>query len=233
MKTINEICSAFKLGKNEVQKLSREAKSAAIDCGKKGLSKELPSATWNLFDNISDKVWYSNLEYAEKRSLGFGLFELFPSYYHFLQPFYHAILKGEIDEPAEKDIIWKQFSRYLGAENFYAEPVGYVLWVNFFEDTSLVREAWQGVLRGCISEKAKLKLLDSSGPVPYELKETLFNLLLPDKSTHQALFQSLLFSIQDLYGQIDKEKAKRLLPRLKIDHTSEACIFFKTQLDKG
>ncbi|MCH5717126.1 hypothetical protein [Niabella hibiscisoli] len=146
MQTLNDIFSAYKLNKSDVKRLSNEAKLASIDCGKKGVNKKLPEDTWDLFDEISDKLWYSTLENSQKIFLGFQLYETFPSYYHFLTPFYHGIKNKEIISQNEKEIIWKQFMKYLASENYYADPVGYVLWVNFFEDETTVRDTWQGLL---------------------------------------------------------------------------------------
>ena len=56
MQTLNDIFSAYKLSKSDIDRLSNEAKAASIDCGKKGINKQLPSDTWDLFDEISDKV---------------------------------------------------------------------------------------------------------------------------------------------------------------------------------
>ena len=146
MQTLNEIFSAYKLSKSDVARLSNEAKIASIDCGKKVVFKELPSDVWDLFDEMSDKVWYSSMTNLQKISLGFQLYETFPSYYHFLTPFYHGIRNQEIVDPNEKQVIWKHFMIYLASENYYADPVGYVLWVEFFEDETTVRDTWQGLV---------------------------------------------------------------------------------------
>lgn len=60
MQTLQDIFSFFKLNAAKVGRLSSEAKRAAVDCGKKGVIKELPPDTWNLFDDMSGKVWYSS-----------------------------------------------------------------------------------------------------------------------------------------------------------------------------
>src|SRR5688572_18864643 len=120
METLNEIYSAYKLNNTDIKRLSEEAKSVSIGCGKEEVVKELQSETWDLFDDISDEVWYSKMTSFKKIILGFQLYETFPSYYHFLVPFYHGIRNKEIVDQNEKEIIWKHFMRYLASENYYA-----------------------------------------------------------------------------------------------------------------
>lgn len=230
MQTLNEIFSAYKLSRSDVGRLSNEAKAASIDCGKQGVIKELQSDTWGLFEEISDKVWYSAMTNSQKISLGFQLYETFPSYYHFLTPFYHGIRNNEIVDTNEKIIIWKHFMKYLASENYYADPVGYVLWVDFFEDETTVRDTWQGLVNNYSNKKALLRLLEAAGPVPFDLKETHYNSFLVDKTNHEFIFRSLLYSAYDLYGKIDKKKALNILAKLKIDTGTENYKLLKEKL---
>ena len=220
MKTLNDIFSAYKLNKSDVDKLSNEAKTTSIDCGKV-VNKQLQSETWDLFNEISDKVWYSTMTNSQKVSLGFQLYEIFPSYYHFLVPLYRGIRNKEIVSQNEKETIWKYFMKYLALENYYADPVGYVLWVDFFEDETTVIDTWQGLVNNYTDKKALLRLLEHAGPVPFDLKETHYNGLLVDKKNHELIFNSLLYSAYDVYGQIDKKKALNILAKLKIDIVTE------------
>lgn len=230
MQNLNDIFSAYKLNKSDINRLSDEAKAASIDCGKKGVNKQLPSDTWDLFDEISDKVWYSKMTNSQKISLGFQLYETFPSYYHFLTPFYHGIRNKEIVDSNEKEIIWKHFMKYLASENYYADPVGYVLWVEFFEDETTVRDTWQGLVNNYKDKKALLRLLEQAGPVPFDLKETHYNSLLVDKANHELIFNSLLYSAYDVFGQIDKKKALNILAKLKVDTGTENYNLLKEKL---
>jgi len=230
METLNEIFSAFKLNTSEVRRLSNEAKTVSIGCGKKEFFKELESPTWDLFDDISEKVWYSAISNLKKINLGFQLFETFPSYYHFLVPFYDSIRNKEIIDPDEKEIIWKQFMNYLVSNDYYADPVGYVLWVEFFEDESTVREAWDGLTNNYANRESLLRLLEHAGPVPFDLKEPVYNSLLTDLETHQLIFNSLLYSAYDVFGKIDKTKTLSILAKLNVDTETENYKLLKEKL---
>ena len=49
------------------------------------------------------------------------------------------------------------------------------------------------------------------------LKESVYRAMIKDRDNHQAIFNSLLYSAYDLYGQTDRKKARRILSRLKVD----------------
>lgn len=240
MQTIDTILSAYNLNKSEMHRISNEAKDSSIGCGKRKpnpvgrgmieVSKTLFSDTWTLLDDISDEVWYSEMEVADKISLGFQLYEKFPSYYHFLVPFYRGIRDKEISLPEHKKNIWEHFLHYLASEAYYADPVNYVLWVEFFEDTTTVRDTWQGLLNNCYNKKTLLAMLEIAGPVPFDLKEDCYESLITDKSSHEAIFNSLLYSAFDVYGSIDNRKASIILARLNVDTKTENYKLLKDKL---
>jgi hypothetical protein len=56
MKTLSEIFLTYGLSTLDIVRLSKEAKTVSIDCGKKGVIKELSLETWDLFDEISNTI---------------------------------------------------------------------------------------------------------------------------------------------------------------------------------
>lgn len=238
MQTIDTILSSYNLNESEIHRISNEAKESAIGCGQREVgsrgmievSKTLSSETWTLLDEISDDVWYSKMEVRDKIPLGFELYEKFPSYYHFLVPFFHRIRDKEISLPDHKKIIWEHFIKYLASEACYSDPVSYVLWVEFFEDATTVRDAWQGLLNNCRNKKALLAMLEIAGPVPFDLKEPCYKSLMNDKANHEIIFYSLLHSAFDYFGNIDKRKASIILAKLNVDTKAENYKLLKDKL---
>lgn len=230
MQTIENILSAYNLNESEVQRVANEAKVASIGCGTGEIGKQLPSSAWTLLDEISDEVWYSKMEVTHKIFLGFQLYEMFPSYYHFLVPFYHRIRDKEIYLMEHKKIIWEKFIWYLASDACYADPVGYILWVEFFEDTTTVSDMWQGLLNNCHDKKSLRAMLEVAGPVPFDLKENCYKELISDKGNHETIFNSLLHSAFDIYGKIDKRKASIILAKLNVDTASEKYKLLEDKL---
>ena len=221
METLNDILSDFKLSKSEVERLSDEARAIAIGYGAKEDYRVLPEDKWDLLDDMSDKVWTSEMPISQKIALSFELYETFPSYYHFLMPLYRVIRDNAINDPKEKSLMWERFMKYLVSDNCYADPVAYVLWVEFFEDSSTVEETWHGLLNNYSDNNSLLRLLEVAGPVPFELKEKVYDSLLDEKENHEFIFKSLLYSAYDVFGKIDKKKTLDILSKLTVDTNTE------------
>ena len=231
MRTLEDVFKHFKLSEEDIRRISKEARAAAVKVERGVDHPELSADTWNLLDNISDYVWNSNMPVEEKITVGFSLFESFPTYYQFLLPYYHLIRDATTIKAEYKELIWKKFMEYLGGEAYYADPTLYVLWVEFFEDGDTVRETWLGLMAAKSSSTlACLRLIQNAGPVPYDLKAPLYVELLKNEEHHPVIFQSLLFSANDAFGQIDKENAITILDQLKINKTTPEFELLKRQL---
>ncbi len=227
---IESLLEQHSLTPTDIERLKAEAKQEAIHCGKGKTAQPLSIETWNIFDALSKNVWDSNRELSEKIQLGFILFDTFPNYFHFLTPFYDIIENKDLKANDLKDIIWKTFMEYLGSDQWYASPVSYVLWVDFFEDSDTVLEAWQGMMNQKATKKSLANLIKCAGPVPFELKEPLYKKMLKDNSLHESIFYSLLFSALDVYGNIDKNLARAILIKLKIKTNTPEYRLLKTKL---
>lgn len=59
-------------------------------------------------------------------------------------------------------------------------------------------------------------VLPISGPVPYALKAPLYERLIADVAWHGAIFESLFGSAFDVFGNLNKNAARRLLARLQL-----------------
>jgi hypothetical protein len=208
----------FNLSDSEIARLSELCKLFSTDFGQQlKNTRDLKSKDWGLLEDISQSLWTSERLLEDKINLDFELFEKFPSYYHFLLPFYSIIKDNLTENENLKNIIWQKFMKFLGSENFYFSPVGYVLWVEFFEDPETQAETWKGLMQFSDDRIAVMKLLEYAGPVAYSLKEPIYKKLLPDQATHESIFKSLLFSSFDLFGKTENDKALKILLQLKSD----------------
>ena len=220
MSILHSILQHHALTPEQVEELSQRVKASAVYCGNSRLNQPLASDDWNLVDDMADQLWYGSYELDDKIFIGFQLFELFPSYWHTLTPYYDRVREKALSSK-QKEMIWQKFVQYLADEAYYADPVGYVLWVDFFEDAETVRETWQGLTSYNRRKESLRKLVESAGPVPFGLKEPIYRAMLKDQRNHPSLLRSLLASAYDVYGQIDVKKARRIVAKLKVDKTTE------------
>jgi hypothetical protein len=92
------------------------------------------------------------------------------------------------------------------------------LWCDYFEDSETVAHTWEVMVYSQHATPELMKtILPYSGPVPYGLKRYLYKELLLDPSFHQAIFESILRSVIDVYGSIDKQDALKILSQLQLE----------------
>jgi len=129
------------------------------------------------------------------------LFELYretPSFTFLDQLFVHHWN----DLPASaRAVFWDEVRKLLASsDDRLAGPAQYALWCDFFEDLNEVDEAWEA-LTGTEAEPAVIeRILPDSGPVPFSLKRTLYERLLPDRRWHALIYRSVLHSVFDYCG---------------------------------
>lgn len=118
-----------------------------------------------------------------------------------------------------------------------SEPVSYSLWVEWFENRALVESAFHEVLAadvltladqgqlsqfssGALYRRAE-RVLGVSGPVPWALKEPVYQHLVSVPELHPALFKGILLSYHDSFGSLEAEPALHLLDRLALTEKPE------------
>src|SRR4051794_20283351 len=107
---------------------------------------------------------------------------------------------ARLDVPA-RELVWREYRDLLGAEDDrLADPVGYSLWVDFFEDPETVEEAWRAVSVDA-DERTLRRLLPLSGPVPWDLKEPLLEPRADEPAWRQTVLRALDGAQHDAYGQ--------------------------------
>jgi hypothetical protein len=154
--------------------------------------------------DIADLWDLDELPLAERLALALRAFREMPCYANAMY------VKHAHDDlgPAERAMLWDAYRAALDSDR---EPLAaaaeYSLWVDFFEDPSTVEEAWREMTREP-SERRLERLLESAGPVPWKLKEPLFEQLFRNPRWHPFIRAALAASANDVYGQDDPEAAR-------------------------
>ncbi|MFJ6573396.1 hypothetical protein ACIQNU_38890 [Streptomyces sp. NPDC091292] len=162
------------------------------------------------------------LDRADQVRLAFGLLDLLDGYW--VTCVIRSVDQGS-DGPLPPDLLWEGCRRRLEAERD-AEPVTYSLWVDWFEDHGTVATAFAQVLGNDIDRvvtegsDAQLRragrVLACSGPVPWPLKEKVYDTAIRLPALHAPLFKGLLNSYYDVYGDLEPTAALALLVRLRL-----------------
>lgn len=170
----------------------------------------------NVPHDISNLIWDTNFNRIESINLCFEIYEDMPCYAHLIS----LNMEYAYFSLAERKHTIEKIYHYLSlGNNTYFKPIEYSLWCDFFEDDSTVTEVWSGLIKANENKKIYTSLLNVSGPVPFYLKNKLYELLLDNKEYHYMIFNSLLYSYYDYYGKIDIGKARQIMDILEIDKT--------------
>ncbi|HEX2084285.1 MAG TPA: hypothetical protein VHF89_01270 [Solirubrobacteraceae bacterium] len=176
---------------------------------------EWPDDLGDVPHEIDDLLWYEGDAPAQERmAVALELYRAMPCYANLM-----GIKLVYDDLPRDvRDTLWAEVRAHLAQpDDRLAEPVAYSLFVDFYEDPSTVHEAWaQTATTEPLEPRRIERVLDSSGPVPFALKEPLYAQLANEPRWHPHIFRSLVRSALDVYGDLDEERARGWLARLDL-----------------
>ncbi|MEU9916820.1 hypothetical protein [Streptomyces sp. NPDC051001] len=173
------------------------------------------------------------LDAAGQLGLAFGLLDLLDDYWVTCEIRFADRGPGG---PLPSDVLWDGYRRRLeGTEA--ADAVTYSLWADWFEDRDTCETAFAevlgrdaGRLRTDSPEpllRRARRVLECSGPVPWAVKESVYGIAARLPALHAALFEGLLGSHRDVYGDLDPSAALDLLTGLSLPadtaHLAELC----------
>lgn len=191
------------------------------------------SLEWDLITNICEGVRenkWGQLSSKQRIALLIDVFEFLP-HYTSSSHLYKAFAHDDLD-PQAKITLWNGLISQISSENEYArKPIEYVLWVDFFEDQKTCKEAWSELTSRASCPNILDRLLVIAGPVPFDLKQPFYERLSSDQSRHGVLAESLAHSINDYYGQIDLEEAKKYLKILMLPMENAHFSFLRDHLE--
>ena len=178
------------------------------------------------FESVRDALDQSTSEAdsaAALVALYTGIYRELPSYGILFDLFHKCPYERMV--PQARESLWSFVREMLSAEeDALAEPVSYSMWCGFFEDPSTVDEAWSMLVSDESSPRLLRRILPASGPVPFPLKNALYDRLIGDRSWHDDIFRSLLFSATDVFGDFDREAARGVYLKLTLGAIEEADI---------
>lgn len=111
---------------------------------------------------------------------------------------------------------WGAVRRYLLAENSAVfDPMGYSLWVDWFQDLETSEFAWNQLVKDQVAPRALSRLLIISGPVPWpEKAPLLWHVANHRPELHDDAADAVIFAMVDLFGSCDLADALRLAKSL-------------------
>jgi hypothetical protein len=187
---------------------------------------ELDNEASIVVDDLADCIERLSRPAIDKLDLYWELFRDIPCYS--VLSHVHSLYQELSD--VERSLLWRVFRRYLAQEDdVYAKHVEYTLWCDYFEQREHVEAMWNAMITAR-NDRQLQRVLGCSGPVPYELKRALYLKLIDSPKWHFFIYQSLLYSFHDYFGDIDKEDAHILLAKLSLPSDTEHLEELKRDL---
>jgi hypothetical protein len=198
--------------------------------GGEAVAEQWPEELADVPHDLGDLIWYEG-EYDDEQRVALALeaYRAMPAYAHlaFVKWSYRDLGRGG------RALLWAGYRELLAtADDQLAAPVAYSLWVDFYEDRSTVKEAWRETSQVDGDSERRLKrVLEASGPVPFKLKQRLYEQLAADTAWHPWILRSLIRSTTDVYGDLHRRKARRWLDRLTVPDDADAVQALRNALE--
>lgn len=181
--------------------VGREAFDAACE---QAMSVRNESIASEVPHDLADRLWFEGEESLDERlAVAIDLYWRMPCYANLM--YWRC---GDFDEPT-RSRMWEAFREFLAdPRDAVAEPASYRLWVDYFEDTTTVDRAWREVSGPQEPRRPRLvRVVAASGPVPWPLKESLYEQLAAEGGWDEPLVAGLYGSCIDVYGSLERKPA--------------------------
>ncbi|MFI1281219.1 alpha/beta fold hydrolase [Streptomyces sp. NPDC020858] len=180
-----------------------------------------------------------SLDVEGRLRLGFGLVDLLDAYWVTVEIGF-AVQGAE--DPRAARALWDGYRSRLEAPEI-SEAVTYSLWVDWFEDRDTAGTAFAEVLGKDVGRlrpgapepllRRARRVLESSGPVPWQAKAPVYRSAALVPALHHALFRAVLLGYHDVYGDLDPGQALDLLGGLELPPDTEHLAALRTVLAAG
>ena len=194
-----------------VERVGQQRYRAACECAwQSRFGDEWPDGLDMVPHDLAD-LWNDEMtSLAARLALALRVYREMPCYANTMDAMHFFDEYG----PAEKRMLWDAYRDALDSpDDRLAEPVAYSLWVDYFEKWDTVEEAWHEMLLEPTDRRLE-RLLHASGPVPWKLKEPLFERLADAPRGRPFIRQALDAAESDVYGQTDPTAAEAWRRRL-------------------
>ncbi|MFI8387012.1 alpha/beta fold hydrolase [Streptomyces sp. NPDC085540] len=180
-----------------------------------------------------------SLDIEHRLRLGFGLVDLLDEYWVTVE--IGSAVQG-IADPDTARVLWNGYRSRLDAPA-HCEAIVYSLWVDWFEDRDTAEKVFAEVLGKDLTQlrpdssepmlRRARRVLESSGPVPWQAKELVYRTAARVPELSEAVFRGILHSHHDVYGDLDPDQALAVLDQLRLPEDTEHLAELRSALVNG
>ncbi|MEY2226414.1 alpha/beta fold hydrolase [Streptomyces sp. BF23-19] len=180
-----------------------------------------------------------SLDIEHRLRLGFGLVDLLDEYWVTVE--IASAVQG-IADPDTARVLWNGYRSRLDAPA-HCEAIVYSLWVDWFEDRDTAERVFTEVLGKDLTQlrpdspepmlRRARRVLESSGPVPWQAKELAYRIAARVPELSEAVFRGILHSHHDVYGDLDPAGALAVLDQMSLPEDTEHLAELRSALGSG
>jgi hypothetical protein len=178
-----------------------------------GSSTDWPDDLDMVPHELSDFYYETSLSTADQTRVGMAIYREMPGYGHLM--YLNSVVLDLAGDA--RDWFWGEVRSLLEApDDRLAGPIGYWLWVDWFEVGD--EDAWREVTRFDGDWQRRIaRVLEVSGPAKWKWKAGLYARFAEEGREWQLpVLRGLVGSEFDLYGDIERERAREILALLDV-----------------
>ncbi len=197
-----------------IETVGREVfeKGAEHLAGEKNKLNGLNNKSPDFIHGIPKIIDAAGLHIAEQMQLWQQLVVLLPCYATWMYAF--TFYTEELSEELRPKFL-QEIARILDySSDAVASAAQYALWVDFFENSETVGLSWREISGNLRTDAGRMRLLDVTGPVPYELKADFYAQMAENESMQDRLIHAFLCCLREVYGKANREHMRHLMGKL-------------------
>ena len=164
-------------------------------------------------------IWSQKLRAEEKIELSLLVFDQVNTYSSLTNLWLEYSVSGTMTSELNK-IIYRKYQTDLSqSEKDLGNSMEYSLYFDIFDSPELQLEAWNYFISNDPSDKFLIIMLFNAAPLPYSVKDKLYQALLRFDKFHEAIYKSIRNSLSyaNFYAvEFENKKALEIISQLKI-----------------
>ena len=167
-------------------------------------------------DDIIWNLWETDLTVPEKVQLSLQFNDQYPSSFNLMTMWLGYSASEEHSKELENKIYTYYLINLSDKTKDLSSSIEYSLYFDILEAPERNEYAWKFFLSKDPSDHFLKIILRNSGPLPYDLKHSLYIDLIPRIDLHADIYYSIRHSCFDNCGQVNKNPALDILNQLKL-----------------
>ena len=167
-------------------------------------------------EDLIDEIWATQTNTIDKINMSLSLFEVQPTYHVLSTMWFNYRLSSTVTDQVTELILNAYLNELSNPMKPLTDSMEYSLYFDIFEDPDRNESAWKYFIGRDPNDHFLKMILRNSGPVPYHLKQNLYDRLIANRSYHADIYRSIRHSCFDNCGLVDKQQALKTLNKLDL-----------------